>query len=392
MRKRSARTRSRVLASVGLAAAAAATWWFWPAGRGDALARGGVAEFAGGTDATNAEVSQDDAPMRLATQGPAGKPAPAPPPPDEILKPRRARDSGGTSGAPEPEFAAASLDASNDHVEPDAFPQPLAAEEPPAAPRGAPSSENPAVRAALARHARGESVAARGELNRLLHAGNLAAADAAAIRQALRRIADETVFSRRAAGAHDDPLLETHEVRAGDSPNRIGAKYRVPGEAVMLMNGITDPTKLRLGQRLVVPRESFHARISKSAFRLDLYLGDTFVRSYPVGLGTAQSTPEGLWRVKDRLANPTYYPPASATDKRIIPPHDPKNPLGVRWIGLEGIEGDAVGRDGYGIHGTIEPESIGRNASLGCVRMHNDDVIFVYALLQPGVSTVRIVP
>lgn len=392
MRKRFARTRSRVLAVVGLAAAAVATWWFWPVGRGDALARDGAAQFAGGTTSIITEAAQDDASMRLVAERAAGKPAPVPPPSDELLQPRPARDPGGTSGAREPEFAAANPDASKDDVEPDAVPQPLAAEEPPAAPRAAPTREHPAVRTALDRHTRGESVAARGELNRLLHAGNLAAGDATAIRQALRRIADDTVFSRRASAAADDPLLEAYEVRAGDSPNRIGAKYRVPGEAVMLMNGITDPTRLRLGQKLVVPREPFHARISKSAFRLDLYLGDAYVRSYPVGLGTAQSTPEGLWRVKDRLTNPTYYPPASAPDKRIIPPHDPKNPLGVRWIGLEGIDGDAVGRDGYGIHGTIEPESIGRNASLGCVRMHNDDVTFVYALLQPGVSTVRIGP
>ena len=96
--------------------------------------------------------------------------------------------------------------------------------------------------------------------------------------------------------------------------------------------------------------------------------------------------------MKERLPNPTYYPPASAEVKRIIPPDDPTNPLGEHWIGLEGVDGDAVGRGGFGIHGTIEPESIGKAVSLGCIRMHNDDVEFLYGLMLPGRSKVTILP
>jgi lipoprotein-anchoring transpeptidase ErfK/SrfK len=125
---------------------------------------------------------------------------------------------------------------------------------------------------------------------------------------------------------------------------------------------------------------------------MDVYLGELYVRSYRVGLGTENGTPEGVWKVKDRLENPTYYPPASATDKRIIAPDDPNNPLGKRWIGLVGMEGDAVGHDGYGIHGTIDPDSIGKAVSLGCIRMHNEDVAFLYKLMTPGRSTVTILP
>ena len=56
------------------------------------------------------------------------------------------------------------------------------------------------------------------------------------------------------------------------------------------------------------------------------------------------------------------------------------------------MEGEAVGHSGYGIHGTIEPESIGKAVSLGCIRMHNEDVAFVYKLMMPGKSTVTILP
>ena len=46
----------------------------------------------------------------------------------------------------------------------------------------------------------------------------------------------------------------------------------------------------------------------------------------------------------------------------------------------------------YGIHGTIEPESIGKAVSLGCIRMHNDDVAALFRLMLPGRSTVTILP
>ncbi|MFQ5787157.1 MAG: L,D-transpeptidase, partial [Thermodesulfobacteriota bacterium] len=49
---------------------------------------------------------------------------------------------------------------------------------------------------------------------------------------------------------------------------------------------------------------------------------------------------------------------------------DPKNVLGTRWIGFE----DKEGLYGYGIHGTTEPDSIGKEMSNGCIRLTNEDV------------------
>jgi lipoprotein-anchoring transpeptidase ErfK/SrfK len=69
-------------------------------------------------------------------------------------------------------------------------------------------------------------------------------------------------------------------------------------------------------------------------------------------------------------------------------PDDPKNPLGPYWLGLEGTDGLAVGQRSYGIHGTIDPDSIGKMSSMGCIRLHNQDVEVVYKLLIPGKSTV----
>ena len=126
---------------------------------------------------------------------------------------------------------------------------------------------------------------------------------------------------------------------------------------------------------------------------MDLYLQDLYVRSYRIAVGAPDKvTPEGVWKVAEKLPNPTYHPPPTAEVHEIIAADDPRNPLGEHWIGLEGVEGDAIGRSGFGIHGTIEPENIGKPVSDGCIRMLNEDVAFVYSLLVTGKSRVTVVP
>jgi lipoprotein-anchoring transpeptidase ErfK/SrfK len=67
---------------------------------------------------------------------------------------------------------------------------------------------------------------------------------------------------------------------------------------------------------------------------------------------------------------------------------DPNNPRGAYWIGLTGVDGEAVGKLSYGIHGTIEPDSVGKMSSMGCIRLRNDDVKQIYELLVEGKSIV----
>ena len=74
----------------------------------------------------------------------------------------------------------------------------------------------------------------------------------------------------------------------------------------------------------------------------------------------------------------------------MIPGGDPKNPLGHFWLGLEGLEGQALGAQSYGIHGTIDPDSIGKQSSMGCIRLHNEDALMVYDLMVEGKSMVMV--
>ncbi|MED6307586.1 MAG: L,D-transpeptidase family protein, partial [Planctomycetota bacterium] len=63
-----------------------------------------------------------------------------------------------------------------------------------------------------------------------------------------------------------------------------------------------------------------------------------------------------------------------------------------RWIGIRGIDETNQELLGYGIHGTIDADSIGRMESMGCIRMHDPDVKLVYDALTERGSIIEIRP
>lgn len=209
--------------------------------------------------------------------------------------------------------------------------------------------------------------------------------DAKFLRAELTRLAAETIFSQRII--RNDPLVTRYIVQPGDTLAKIASRNKISDDLLADINDIQNKNLIRSGQTLKIIRGPFHAVVRKKAFRLDVYLGTTFVHQYPVGLGLDGSTPRGEWRVRTKLVDPTYYPPRGGD---IIAADDPQNPLGERWISLEGLAGEALGQQRYGIHGTIEPESIGRETSLGCIRLYNEDVLELYTYLVEKHSTVTI--
>lgn len=245
------------------------------------------------------------------------------------------------------------------------------------------------VASAVKSYQSGERINARHTLNAML-SQTANPAEAAELRKHLAEFAEETIFSR--LRVPNDPLIEVHRVQPKENLIEIATRFDVPHQAILLVNPGLDPKKMRAGMDLKVPHGPFHLKITKSAFRLDLYLQDLYLRSFPVGLGGETDTPTGVWRVVDRQVDPTYYPPSTASDKRVIPGKDPRNPLGTHYLKLEGIEGAAVGRTGFAVHGTNEPASIGKAESLGCIRMLNEDVEYLYKLVRSQKSLVTIAP
>jgi lipoprotein-anchoring transpeptidase ErfK/SrfK len=62
------------------------------------------------------------------------------------------------------------------------------------------------------------------------------------------------------------------------------------------------------------------------------------------------------------------------------------------WIALQGTDKRTEMLSGFGIHGTDDPDSIGRDASLGCIRLADEDIAELFALLCDGKSKVLVRP
>jgi len=228
----------------------------------------------------------------------------------------------------------------------------------------------------------GKLLEARERLNTALHSG-LTAAEARIARSALADLADRSIFNNSVI--EGDPLAKLHYVTSGDKLSRIARKASVSEDLLAQINGLKNKDFLPEGRYIKVPQGPFHAVISKREHEMYLYLQHVYVRTLRVGLGENGKTPTGLWKVRNHLRNPSWIDPRTHKEYH---PDDPANPLGGYWIGLEGIDGAAVGKEGYGIHGTNEPLTIGGDASLGCVRLAPEHIAFVYRLLEPDFSYV----
>jgi lipoprotein-anchoring transpeptidase ErfK/SrfK len=118
-------------------------------------------------------------------------------------------------------------------------------------------------------------------------------------------------------------------------------------------------------------------KIWRKNWLLAVFLGDKLLCAYQVGLGSKDSTPQGEFVIKTRLKNPDWY---SDKHGKIIPFDDPENILGTRWMGFENQENAR----GLGIHGTKDPDSIGKNRSSGCIRLVNEDMEDLFDVIPRG--------
>ena len=130
-----------------------------------------------------------------------------------------------------------------------------------------------------------------------------------------------------------------------------------------------------------VPRNVF-VRIDTKTNMLGVFEGEKLIAAYPVTIGSAHTaSPIGEWKVMRITKMPTfrYDKEMLQHGKRsgnfyLLRP-GPRNPVGVMWI--------ALNKKGIGIHGTNDPDSIGRAASHGCIRLANWDVVRLATKIKP---------
>lgn len=171
---------------------------------------------------------------------------------------------------------------------------------------------------------------------------------------------------------HEQPEAVWLEVQPGDTLGKIADRAGTTIELLKAMNRMSG-NQVRLGRRLKVLFASFRVEIDKSKNEAVLFLDGQFFKKYSVSTGAKDNTPLGEFKITDRIVHPDWWHPV--TGKR-IPYGTPGHRIGTHWLGWD--------VKGFGIHGTDEPEKIGQAASLGCVRMLNEEVAELYMLLPSG--------
>lgn len=173
---------------------------------------------------------------------------------------------------------------------------------------------------------------------------------------------------------------EYYVIRSGDYLQKIAKQYNITVALLKTMNGLETDTIIA-GARLLVFNGTFSIHVSKSRNDLDLLLAGKLFKRYPVGTGEFGKTPAVEFTLIDKIVEPPWTRPS---DNRQIEYGDPENVLGSRWMAIKSSDHPEL--TGFGIHGTWERDSIGKQSSAGCIRMLNEDVEELFDLVPRKTS------
>ncbi len=180
----------------------------------------------------------------------------------------------------------------------------------------------------------------------------------------------ELFFSRL-----ETPESEIYTVNPGDSLALIAKKSGTTIQLLKESNHLKN-NFIRPNDRIKVPAVDFSLLISKTKNTLMILDNNEFFKEYSVGTGKFNKTPEGTFKITNKLNKPVWYKPEGG----VIPFGSPDNLLGTRWMGIN--------FPGYGIHGTWDEDSVGKQSSAGCIRLKNKDVEELYKIITVGTKVV----
>ena len=200
----------------------------------------------------------------------------------------------------------------------------------------------------------------------------------------LKRIPYETLLEFLDERFHCDPDFLRH-LNKGRNLEKLkpGDTVSVPNVEPFRIEELKEVTRLpakpKLGNR--------HVRISTKEKMLDLYDGEKLVASFPITPGSSKlPAPPGEWKIVGVAILPWFRHDEAmlkhgvrSDDYHNLPP-GPNNPVGVVWA--------ALNKTGIGIHGTDSPQTIGRSASHGCIRLANWDAIRFADMVTQGTPVI----
>lgn len=189
--------------------------------------------------------------------------------------------------------------------------------------------------------------------------------------EAMGRLNVELIFAQL-----ETPESKYYTVESGDTLTSIGIKLNTTQGLLTRANGIPPEGELHPGQRLKYTPKDFRIIVERGTCRLYLMDNQGPFKMYPTGLGMPGfETTLGKYTIGSKQKDPTWYRPNGTP----VPPNDPANELGTRWMPMvpaaEGLPTD------LGIHGTIAPETIGFYKSHGCPRLRNESAEELYDLI-----------
>lgn len=189
--------------------------------------------------------------------------------------------------------------------------------------------------------------------------------------------------------------LQYSTANADDNVLSIQKRYDVGYNAIEHVNPHLDPSKtFPSGATVVVPTQHLLPNqpregivINLPEMRMYYYPAGTHeVLTYPIGIGKIGKTiPITKTAITRKVENPIWIPPADIREYNLkqgivlpsVMPAGPDNPLGPYAI--------YMGVPTYLIHSTIFPESVGKRASFGCIRMYESDIKDFFPSVKGGI-------
>ena len=165
-------------------------------------------------------------------------------------------------------------------------------------------------------------------------------------------------------------LSQEYIIQPLDNLTKISKQFNTTIDLIKKINNLASD-KINPGKKLKIWTGKFSVLADKSQNILMLKCNNEIIKTYNVSTGLNNSTPVGTFKITTKLVNPVWCKSGA-----VVPPESPENILGTRWMGFD--------LEGYGIHGTTSPESIGKQATAGCVRMLNNEVEELYIFLPQG--------
>jgi len=187
--------------------------------------------------------------------------------------------------------------------------------------------------------------------------------------------------------------IATHVVRRGDTLQALASRAGIDVATLAAENALTHGQTLTPGQQLTIDNRHIVATRSGGAAMVInlpqrmLFSFEQAVVGLPVAVGRRTwPTPLREFQVTMLETDPTWEVPASIRAEarrlgRTLPasvPPGPANPLGRFWIGLSG--------GAVGIHGTNAPSSIYGAVTHGCIRLHPDDIAWLFPRVKVGMT------